>query len=318
MPRTVLRSGLDPMPRGRFPRGMSEAQILILGSSGFLGAQVVRHAGAPVLAASRGAGPASPADVEDCPWEASDHDGLVQLLDRPDLRAVILCAAMARGGDCESEPRAARALNVELPARVAAECAQRGLRLVHVSTDLVFGAEEPSAGGFRESDPTRPLGVYAETKREGELAALREHPAALVARLPLLFGDSLDRGVGASDALVAAVEAGRRPKLFTDEFRTPLDVVEAAAALVELARGTSSGVLHVAGPTRLSRYELGQLVLEAARMPLDAIEAARSSDLELDPPRPTDASLDASRARELLARSLSTPRDALLARPPQL
>ncbi len=300
---------------------MSASELLVLGGAGFLGAQVVRAASlhGAVTSATRGKGAREPAGVTHLPWEAHDASTLERALERPGLSGVILCAALARGTECESRPHEARELNVELPARVAEHCARRELPCVHVSTDLVFGAAQPPPGGFREHDSPEPQGVYSETKRAGELAVLAAHPGAVVARLPLLFGDSCGRGVGASDGLLCALKAGQRVGLFVDEFRTPLDVVEAAAALVELALGEFSGIWHLAGPVRLSRHELGALVLEAAGW--DESEglprATRSAELELSPPRPADASLDSTRARSSLASPLSTPREALQARPPR-
>lgn len=176
-------------------------------------------------------------------------------------RCIVNCAALSRIGDCERDPPLARRLNVDAPAEIARWCAAHGARFVHVSTDLVFGGEPPRATGYRDDDPTDPRSTYGRTKRDGELAVLAANERALVVRLPLLFGESFGRGLGASDGLVAAIERGDTPALFTDEWRTPLDVADAARTLVALALGEVRGVVHVAGPERLSRLELGLRVL---------------------------------------------------------
>jgi dTDP-4-dehydrorhamnose reductase len=176
---------------------------------------------------------------------------------------MVNAAALSRVADCAADPVLAERVNAELAERVAQLAAARGIRLVHVSTDLVFGAVAAGPAGLAEDAPVAPLSVYGRTKAEGERRVLAVNPAALVVRLPLLFGDSRGRGLGASDALLAAVADGERPGLFVDEFRTPLDVGDAARAIVELADGKERGVLHVAGPERLSRYELGLAVLVA-------------------------------------------------------
>jgi dTDP-4-dehydrorhamnose reductase len=299
---------------------MATGELMVLGGSGFLGAQVLCAASqrVPAVCASRKRPPAGAAHCERLAWSASQTRGLEEFLERPGLQAVILCAGLTRGADCEARPAEARALNQDLPERVAAGCARRGLRFVHISSDLVFGNAVAPPGGFRPQDPPQPRGVYGETKRAGELAVLGAHPRAVVARLPLLFGDSLGRGLGASDSLLASLERGESPGLFQDEFRTPLDVVEAAAALVELALGEARGLWHIAGPVRLSRFALGELALEAAGWdpasgwPKSTSRAQHASSS----PRPADACLDASRARAELASPLSSPRQALRARPP--
>lgn len=288
---------------------------MVLGASGFLGAQVVRQADGFARGASRAPGP-----IEPTSWVAWEAGRTQELLEEERPAAVIVCAALSRVGDCEARAEEAWALNVELPREVARWCAREHARCVHVSTDLVFGLQAPPEGGFREDHEPAPVGVYATTKLEGERAVLAEEPRAVVARLPLLFGDSLGRGLGASDGLLADLAAGRDVGLFVDEYRTPLDVVEAARALLELARGQLFGRLHLAGPERLSRHELGRLVLDAAPegAPSGEVRAARSAEHRADPPRPRDVSLDAREASEVLACELSRPARALELRPPRL
>ena len=294
----------------------------VLGGAGFLGAHVVAAAhafGGRVLNVCRH--PESLPEslhlhtTEPYPLDLLDGGALEALLvDVPPDR-VINCAALSGGGDCEARPALARALNSELPGRLAEACAKSGARLVHVSTDLVFGGRPTPRGGFREQDSPAPISGYGASKFAGEEAVLGADRRAAVVRLPLLFGNSGGRGLGASDALLAALARGDSPRLFIDEFRTPLDVSEAARALVELAGGSFSGLLHVAGPDSLSRFELGGLVLRAAGHGGDEIASlvlpARQAELNLDPPRPADVCLATERARSLLSSPLSSPAEVL-------
>jgi len=213
---------------------------------------------------------------------------------------VLSCAALARGGDCTRAPERARRLNTELPAEVAATCQRLGARFLHVSTDLVFGAEPPPPGGHTEVAATAPLDVYGASKAAGDTAVLAAAPTALVARLPLLHGDSGGRGLGASDALLADVDAGREVVLFDDEWRTPLDVDAAARALLDLLGGTASGIVHLPGPQRLTRAAFGREVLERAGRSLERVRSAPRAALGLVGTRPGDVTLAGERARLLL------------------
>lgn len=245
-------------------------------------------------------------------WLAVDllaSGALDALLEATAPAVIVHCAALSRVGACEQEPSLAERLNAGLPAELARHAARAGARLVHVSTDLVFGARDAPASGFREDALPEPVSVYGETKLHAERAVLEAHPAACVVRLPLLYGNSGGRGLGASDSLLEAVHADRRPPLFVDEWRTPLEVTAAAAALVELAEDLEcQGVLHVAGPDRVSRHELGLSVLDAMGLPREeaevAIEPARQAEVETQGARPRDVSLDAGRARGLLETDL--------------
>jgi len=296
--------------------------LLVLGASGFLGPHVVRaarRAGWHVVAASRrpeaaprlsGSGP----DLTRV-LEAEAPGSAVALLAELRPRAVLCAAALSRVDACEREPGRARRLNADLPGELAVAARTLGVRLLHVSTDLVFGARAPRPGGFVEEDPPEPVHVYGHTKAEGEARVRAGDPAALVVRLPLLHGDSAGRGLGASDQLLAALARGERPALFTDEWRTPLAAEDAAAALIELLDSPAVGLLHVAGPEKLDRLALGQAVLRARGLDTAELRArlrpATRAELALEALRPADVALDATRARSLLATPLRSVETAL-------
>lgn len=94
----------------------------------------------------------------------------------PDV--VINAAAWTAVDAAESEPEAARRLNAEAVAEIAAAAAGRWL--VQYSTDYVFdgGKREP----YFEDDAANPLSVYGRTKREGELAVLASGSRGIVLR----------------------------------------------------------------------------------------------------------------------------------------
>jgi dTDP-4-dehydrorhamnose reductase len=300
-----------------------ERTTLITGASGFLGAHVVAAAVARSQAEGTLAEPLGPLVVaqtrspallaprfcsprDAAQWiEADLLSGMDALLERVAPTEIVHCAALSRAADCERDPALARRTNEELPGALAAWAAGHGARLVHVSTDLVFGATDAPAGGFDEDAEPAPVSEYGRTKRGGELAVLAALPGATVARLPLLYGDSAGRGLGASDSLLEQVDRGARPRLFVDEWRTPLEVSSAAAALVELLEFDAPGVVHLAGPERVSRYDLGLAVLTSMGLSRDEaaaeLEPTRQADLDAGAPRPRDVSLDAARAAAALS-----------------
>jgi dTDP-4-dehydrorhamnose reductase len=278
---------------------------LVLGGSGFLGAHVVIALGPRAVSASRVEGPGTaPRFVK---LDARTPGSLAQVLDAVKPAAIVDCAAFSSVSEAETNPDLARRMNVDVPRELGRWCAEHGARLVHVSTDLVFGATPPPSGGFREEDPTAPTSEYGRSKSAGESALLEALPAAVVVRLPLLYGNSFGRGRGASDSLLASLGNGVKPILFTDEWRTPLEVSNAARALVELLDKDVRGILHLAGPERISRYDLGMTVIDASRLSRgrlrEQVRAGTRAEGRLAS-RPADVSLDATRARGLLSTPL--------------
>ncbi len=276
---------------------------MILGGSGFLGAHVAiaatRAGNFEVVVASRE--PNLPPDegadgVRTRKFDALVKGSLEQLLDEVAPHFVVLCTALPTIAACEHYRVLARKLNVDVPAEVATWTAAREAKLLHLSTDLVFGAAAPSREMYREEDPPSPASEYGRTKALGEAAVLLADPRAIVARLSLLYGNSFGRGLGATDSLVAALMRGERPVVFTDEWRTPIDVSTAARTLVRLLVSNANGFVHVAGRERVSRHELAVRVLgldpSSVRATTRAAEGLAS--------RPADVSLDTARLGTIL------------------
>lgn len=106
------------------------------------------------------------------------------LPEAPDV--LVNAAAFTQVDRCESEPELARTVNALGPGALAAACARRGVRFVHLSTDYVFpgDGERP----LREDDPPAPRTVYGLTKLEGESRVQAACAHALVVRTCWLFG----------------------------------------------------------------------------------------------------------------------------------
>jgi dTDP-4-dehydrorhamnose reductase len=174
-------------------------------------------------------------------------------------------------------------------ATVAATCARIGVRLVHLSTDVVFDGR--AGRPYTEDDPVTPCTGYGRAKAAAEERVSAEYPAACIVRTSLVVGGD---GSSRHERLALDVAAGRTElAFFVDEIRCPIQVGDLAGALLELAGGDATGVLHVAGPEAVSRLELAQLATGRAGLP-----SALSADQP--DPRPLDCRLDCSLAGRLL------------------
>jgi dTDP-4-dehydrorhamnose reductase len=187
-----------------------------------------------------------------------------------------------------------------------------GARFVFVSTDLVFDGER---GNYREDDPPSPVTVYGRTKADAEAAVLAV-PGTAVARFSLLYGPCLTGRTSFFDRMVDALRNDRPVPLFADEYRTPLDLPTAAAALVALARSDVTGLLNVGGPERLSRLEMGRQLADVLGVSGKSIIVTGRNDVASEEPRPADTSLDSARWRAFFP-TMPWPayRDALAAMP---
>jgi dTDP-4-dehydrorhamnose reductase len=214
---------------------------------------------------------------------------------RAQAPALILhCAALSRTPDCQAQPQLARRLNVDATALLA-ELAAEGL-MVFLSTDLVFDGRK---GDYRETDAVNPLSVYGETKAAAETIVLA-NPRHMVVRTSLNLGVSPTGDRAINEQMRRAWARGETLRLFTDEFRCPIPAAVTARAVWELVAGQQTGLFHVAGRERLSRYDLGRQL--AARWPRLAPRFAAASAAEhAGPPRPRDVSLNCAKVQSRLS-----------------
>lgn len=214
---------------------------------------------------------------------------------RPSL--VIHCAAMSRSPDCQKNPAEARRQNVDVT-RALADLTQ-DVPFVFMSTDLVFDGQK---GDYLETDPVNPLSVYAETKLAAEEIVLA-NPKHLVIRTSLNAGRSPTGDRGMDEQMIQALRAGKNMPLFVDEFRCPIPASATARAIWELVGANASGLFHVAGSEKLSRWQIGELLV--ARHPefRHLISPGSLTDYT-GAPRSPDTSLNSAKAQALLSFAL--------------
>jgi len=205
-----------------------------------------------VIGVARGKLPRAPFQVINA--DLSDLSKIAPILDTVEPAWVINCAALANLEDCEADPDSARRLNVDLPAQLARACWDRGLHFVHISTDAVFDGEKDSP--YTEDDAPNPLGVYAQTKLEGEKAALGEHPRCIVARVNF-YGWSLGGRRSLAEFFVNNLMNQKSMSGFTDVMFCPMLVNDTARTIIKMLSKNLSGLYHLVGTEAMSKYQFG-------------------------------------------------------------
>jgi dTDP-4-dehydrorhamnose reductase len=263
-------------------RHLSAMRVFVTGLGGYLGSAIGALAPDATGIVGRYKSALTPfvtaADVRDAASVASALNAA-----RPD--AVIHTAYVQDGPE-------ARSVNVEGSRVIARASHDRGLRLVHLSTDVVFSGR--LGRPIREDDPVDPVTDYGRTKADAETAVVAAHPDAVVVRTSLIYG-------GAEPSRHEQLALDPSMTFYEDEIRCPVAAPDLAAAVLELAaRPEITGPLHVAGADAVSRLDFARLVagtgVNGAPRP-----AARPGDLRLD----------SSKANGLLATRLRGVREVL-------
>ena len=187
--------------------------------------------------------------------DITDPDQIERELAVGQYSVVVNTAGVTALEAAEAAPDHACQVNAVGPGLLAAACARRGLPLIHLSTDYVFGAATDRP--WREDEPVSPVNVYGRSKADGEARVLSAGPSGRVVRVAWLFGD--DR-----DFISWMLRAGRREGqavVADDQVGSPTPIGPLAERLLELCHRLAGGdgaaprILHLAGSPPVSRAD---------------------------------------------------------------
>ncbi|MBH0201956.1 MAG: SDR family oxidoreductase [Nitrospira sp.] len=226
--------------------------------------------------------------------DLTDHAVVEQVWQRLKPSAVIHCAAVSRTKDCEQDPQRARRVNVEATAHLAQ--LSTDIPFIFVSSGEVFDGR---AGWYRETDEPVPINFYGKTKCEAEQLVL-QNPRHTAVRIVLTAGISQGGDRSFVEDMCRAAKSGKPLTLYADEYRCPLPAGTIARAIWELVAKNASGLYHLGGSERLSRWEIGQALL-SWYPELEGCLTEGSASCHTGAPRPADLSLNCEKIQRLLS-----------------
>jgi dTDP-4-dehydrorhamnose reductase len=224
--------------------------ILLTGANGQLGTDLMALLEGPGLVAltRRDLDVTDPAAVE---------QGLADV-----APAVVLnTAAFHRVDDIEADPRPAFLVNAVAVHHLARLCARRGARLVHFSTDYVFGSTGP--GPHAEDAPTTPLSAYGVSKLAGEHLVRQASGRHLVIRSAGLYGVAGSSGKGGNfvETMLRLARDGKPIRVVDDQVLTPTYTADLAEAVVRLlAADPPGGIYHLTNDGACSWFEFARRI----------------------------------------------------------
>jgi dTDP-4-dehydrorhamnose reductase len=270
---------------------MVSQKTLILGGGGFLGKYLSRVTCYETIVhhseRSREFAPKNAFVYQITPGNLS---GLKSYIRENSFSTIINCIANANIESCEQFPDDARFLNAEVARSLAEISLETRAKFIHISTDAVFDGQLP----FRkESDVCSPGTVYGKTKLIGEQEVMNVNPNSLVVRVNF-FGLS-ERKISIFNYFMFGLQNKQTLIGFPNIFFTPLYVENTTAAIRRLMDLNVSGIIHVAGKERISKYDFGRMIAKVWGYPEELITPSyyhsgvnRALDLSLDTSKLTD------------------------------
>jgi dTDP-4-dehydrorhamnose reductase len=230
--------------------------ILLFGKTGQVGTQLSRQA--------RTVGSLQAVDRAAC--DLTDATAVREYVLRAAPDWLVNAAAYTAVDKAESDPTACFAVNALAPAAMAEAARELGIPLIHYSTDYVFNGQK--FGAYVEDDATGPLGVYGESKLEGEQKIAAAGGRFLVLRTSWVYGAE------GQNFLRTMLRLGReRPELriVCDQVGAPTSASAIAAATLRIIQEIGqpspsfpSGVYHMTAAGAASWFEFAARIFQLA------------------------------------------------------
>lgn len=222
--------------------------------------------------------------------------------------AVIHLASITDVDLCERDPELANVVNAESTRVIAEECLKAASYLVNVSTDYVF---DGGRGNYREDDQPNPVNTYGSSKLKGEEATRATSDEFCVARTSVVYGWGRGSRPNFGSWVYSELKSGRRVKVVTNQYCSPTLSSHLARMLLEVAERQIPGTIHLAGSSRLNRYEFAQEIAAEFGMNMKLIIPTDAKSSTWIAERPFDSSLNVEKAQQLLSNKPMTIKMAL-------
>ena len=272
--------------------------ILITGTSGLLGASLVTRAHdlGHEVAGLYYQHPLQIPGVKTFSADLKDGQSIRDLIADLRPKTIIHCAAATNVDWCEEHPQETERINVQVSVSLAEMARKAGARLVFISTDSVFDGKR---GNYAETDEPAPLNTYACSKLRAEREILQQDTDALVVRVNIYGWNAQDKQ-SLAEWILSEMTAGKRVPGFTDVHFSPILANDLADVLLDMSGHELSGLYHVAGSERISKYEFARQVAETFGFDPGRIVPTPMAVAHLRAPRPSDVSLNT----ELISKTL--------------
>lgn len=228
--------------------------------------------------------------------DISKKDEISNVLQAIKPDAVIHLAAMTDVDLCEIHKELAVLINTKATEVLGREAEKHNAFFVYISTDYVFNGKKSMKN---ENDAPKPLNTYGKSKLDGEIALKSLTTPYTIVRTSTPFGlhpKKKSFPIWVKENL----ELKKEIPVIIDQYTSPTYVPNLSKMLIEVVLKKITGIIHLAGASRLSRYEFAQMIAEKLNLDKTLLRPTKISQMNWKAQRPYDSSLDVSKANEIL------------------
>ena len=200
---------------------------------------------------------------------------------------IVHCAALTNVDHCQTHPKDAYQVNVEMTYNLAVAAQKVGAHFVYISTDSVFGGQ---TGNYTETDETAPCNVYAQTKLEGERVAQAETPECLIIRTNI-YGWNWQKKMSLAEWILSRLEANQIIPGFKDVTFAPIFVNQLSLIILDMVKQDLRGIYHVCGSETVSKYQFAHCLAKVFEKDDALVRPTAVDSSQLTAPRPRHTAL---------------------------
>jgi dTDP-4-dehydrorhamnose reductase len=259
-------------------------RIAVLGSAGQLGRDLLPRLKGDVIPLTR-------ADID-----LAVPETITPRLEALRPNVLVNCAAYNLVDKAEDDATAF-AVNSTGTGLLSAICEERGIRLVHVSTDYVFGADTSRTTPYTESDTPGPVSEYGLSKLAGETHALVGNNLAI--RTCGLYGVWGSGGKGGNfvETMLRVANQGKPLRVVADQHCTPTYTADLAEGMAKLIEQGTTGLIHLTNSGGTTWHEFAAKIFELSGINAD-LTPITSAEFGAKAKRPGYSVLGSNRTAE--------------------
>lgn len=226
---------------------------------------------------------------------------------KPDI--IINCAAYTAVDKAEDEIEKAQLLNTKAPAILAKLCKQYNVELIHISTDFVFAGNK--TGWLNELDATEPIGVYGQSKLDGERAIQQIWEKHFIIRTSWLYAEYGNNFV---KTMLRLAKEKEQLNVVADQVGSPTYAVDLAKVIFEIIdfSDRAYGIYHYSNDGVASWYDFAHSIFELSNQ-IIALSPIPTTAFPTPAKRPAYSVLDKSKIKKQFNIQIPHWRDSLKA-----
>ena len=230
--------------------------------------------------------------------DVAESAAIAHALDDVPFDVLVNCTGYHRTDEAEDNAALAITVNAHAVESMAKLCARKGARLLHISTDYVFGGNVPHTQALRESDPVAPVNVYGASKALGETLARLSHEDVVILRVASLFGVAGASGKGGNfvETMIRLGHERRTLRVVDDQIMSPTATADVADIVCRLlCQGCPPGSYHIVNSGFASWYVFATEIFRQMALTVD-LAPCSSTEYPTRARRPSFSALNNAKA----------------------